>query len=98
MTPHGRIKTVLHNLNEIQKSARECLALNSEPRQSIYSEGINSLITVDECLATQGLESDGLNTFRRQSMSKTSLEAPGGTPDHADASIVSYSAILTEEL
>lgn len=41
-------------------------------------------------------ESDVLDTFRHQS--KASLEGPGGTPDQADASIMSYSCLLTEEL
>ena len=49
-----------------------------------------------------GRDSEILDTFRYQtftnSKSKASLEGPGGTPDYADASIVSYSFLLTEEL
>jgi hypothetical protein len=86
---------MLHSLTEIGKSAKEILSLNPEPRMSLISEGINSLITIDDCFTVQnGQESDGLDTFRQKS--RTSLEGPGGTPDHNDASL--YSCLFTEEL
>lgn len=62
VTPESRVRNMLQGLTEIQKSAQEYLSLNTEPRAS---EGRTSLITVDECLATQAMESDGLNTFRQ---------------------------------
>jgi hypothetical protein len=87
---------MLHSLTEIGKSAKEILSLNPEPRMSLISEGINSLITVDDCFTiATGMESaDALDTFRQKS--RTSLEGPGGTPDHNDASL--YSCLFTEEL
>ena len=70
---------MLHSLTEISESAREILRINPEPRLSLISEGINSLITVDdECFTTRNY-SDELDTFRQKS--RTSLEGPGGTPD-----------------
>ena len=88
------MQTMLHSLSEIGKSAKEILSLNSEPRISLISEGINSLITVDdECYTTHNI-SDDLNTFRQKS--RTSIEGPGGTPDQNDLSL--YSVLLTEEL
>jgi len=76
------------------ESAKEFLSLGTEPRLSLISEGINSLITVDDGGFTGRNYSDDLDTFRQKS--RTSIEGPGGTPDQADASM--YSVLLTEEL
>lgn len=69
--------------------------LNEEPRLSIISEGLNSLVTVDEFLMTtrqysqyMPSSSDGPQTLRQ--VSKCSLEGPGGTLDD-DLSVVSLS-------
>lgn len=40
------------NLPNFEKSARLLLVINEEPRLSLISEGLNSLITVDEYLMT----------------------------------------------
>ena len=40
------------NLSNFEKSARLLLVINEEPRLSLISEGLNSLVTVDEYLMT----------------------------------------------
>jgi hypothetical protein len=40
------------NLTNFEKSARLLLVINEEPRLSLLSEGLNSLVTVDEYLMT----------------------------------------------
>jgi hypothetical protein len=42
----------LAGLSNFEKSARLLLVINEEPRLSLISEGLNSLVTVDEYLMT----------------------------------------------
>jgi len=79
------------------------LVINDEPRLSLLSEGLNSLVTVDEYLMTThqvstnrkaGSSEGGPQTTGRQ-VSKCSLEGPGGTSE--DLSLASLSEILADE-
>jgi hypothetical protein len=82
-------------------SGRLLLVVNeTEPRLSLISDGLNSLVTIDEYLMTTHQvsanvpgSSEGPQTLRQ--VSKCSLEGPGGTSE--DLSIVSLSEILPSE-
>lgn len=72
----------------------------TEPRLSLISDGLNSLVTIDEYLMTTHQvsanvpgSSEGRQTLRQ--VSKCSLEGPGGTSE--DLSIVSLSEIVPSE-
>lgn len=85
-------------IQNLEKSGgRLLLVINEEPRLSLISEGLNSLVTIDEYLMTTHQvsanvpgSSEGVQTLRQ--VSKCSLEGPGGTSE--DLSIVSLSEIM----